>query len=93
MKIVRGPLGNALSVFEDLVIAHHAHHPDQVHRVDVVYGLTLRVIAPDGMVSAQRQNVGNAENGGAQDISLQTQAVAIAAGELHNRLQAGLLAA
>jgi hypothetical protein len=51
--------------------------------------LGRRVVAGSGMIAGHHQDVRNAERGGAEQVGLQRDAVAVPAGHLHDRLKPG----
>ena len=59
-------------------------------RIEIEHGLGVGLVAGAGIVAAQRQQIVHAGGGGAEQIALQGDAVAVAAGELQHRLDAGL---
>ena len=56
----------------------------------IEHGLRVRLVAGAGVVAADHQQVADAGGGGADKIALQSDAVAVAAGDLQDRLQPGL---
>ncbi len=68
------------------LIAHRPRRPQQLHGVEVEHAARFGMIAELLMIAGQEQHVGDAERGGAEQIGLQRQAVAIAALQLHHRL-------
>ena len=49
------------------------------------------MVAQLGVVAGEAENVVNAQHGGAQQVGLQRNAVAVAAGQLENGVQCGVL--
>ncbi len=88
---IRGDFGDGLAVFEDGTVAHHPHHPRQVERIDVVDCLGMGMVAHDHVIPAERQHRVDAKRCRADQVRLQRQPVAVAAGELEHRLQSRLL--
>ena len=63
---------------------------DQRARVDVEYGLGVRLIAGLWVVARQHQDVVNTERGCPHQFALERNAVLVAAGDLQDRLDAGV---
>ncbi len=70
------------------LVAHRSQHREQGNAVEVEYRSRLRMIAGLDAVSCQTKNIGDAEGRGAQDVALNGDAVAVAAGYLHDRAMA-----
>ena len=62
----------------------------RAREVDVEYRLGIGLIAGFGVVAREHQDVTDAERGGAHQLALQRDAVLVAAGDLQNRLDAGV---
>ncbi len=73
------------------LVAHVLVHLDQVDGVEVVHALGLGVVAEAHVVAGEAEDVLDAEHRGAEDVGLHGQAVTVAAGHLHDRLEAVLL--
>ena len=71
-------------------IAQAARGLQQRARVEIEHRLGVGLIAGARIVAAQHQQIAHAAGGGAQQIALQGDAVAVAAGELQHRLDAVL---
>ena len=57
---------------------------EQRHGVQIEHRLGLGMVAQLGVVAGQAQNVVDAQHGGAQQVGLQRDAVAVAAGQLED---------
>ena len=71
------------------LVAHGAGGPDQLHAVQVVDRLGLRVVAEPRVVAGQQQHVRDAQGGRRDQVRLQRDPVAVPAGQLHHRLHPG----
>jgi hypothetical protein len=60
-----------------------------LHAVEVVHRARLRVFAQRGVIAGQQQHVGHPEGRRAEQVGLQGHPVAVAAGQLHHRLEPG----
>src|SRR5215831_12697635 len=70
------------------LVAHGAGGPDELDAVQVEHGLGVRVVAEPRVVAGHQDHVGDAQGGGGQQVRLERDAVAVAAGDLHDRLDA-----
>jgi hypothetical protein len=70
------------------LVAHGAGGPHELDAVQVEHGLGVRVIAEPRVVAGHQDHVGDAEGGGGQQVGLERDAVAVAAGDLHDRFDA-----
>src|SRR5439155_24505707 len=59
---------------------------EQGSRIEVENGLRIRLVPERRVVAAQRENVAYAEGGGAEELRLQRNAVAVATGDLQDGL-------
>ena len=67
---------------------HRVGRREQAAAIEIEDRLGLRLVAELGIVAAQHQNVADAQGHGAEEIALQRDAVAVAAGHLQDRLDA-----
>ena len=70
------------------LVAHALGHGEQRGGVVVEDGLRIRLVAGRRIVAAQHQEAGQAQRQRSKQIGLQGQAVPVAAGHLHDRLDA-----
>jgi hypothetical protein len=70
--------------------AHRLRHGEQALAVEVVHRLRLGLVADLGVVAAEDEDVVDAERRRAEDVALQREPVAVAAGHLEDRLDAAL---
>ena len=63
---------------------------DQRAGIEIEHRLGVGLVAGGRIVAAQHQEIADAERGGAEQVALQRQAVAVAAGQLEHRLDAVL---
>ena len=73
---------------EHALVAQVARHRGQGRRIDVEHRLGVGLVAGLGVVAGEAQQVAHAAGGGAHQLALQRDAVAVAAGELEDRLDA-----
>ena len=64
---------------------------DQRAGIEIEHGLGVRLIARGRIVAAQHQKIAQAERRRAEQVALQREAIAVAAGELQHRLDAAAL--
>ncbi|OGA13231.1 MAG: hypothetical protein A3D95_05000 [Betaproteobacteria bacterium RIFCSPHIGHO2_12_FULL_69_13] len=64
-------------------------HFQETAGVEVVHRLRVRLVSGHRLVAAEHQHVADAERRGAQQVALQRDAVAVAAGHLQDRLDPG----
>ena len=87
--IISGGRLPTLAARQDLAaVAQPGRERDQVARLQIEHRLCIRLIALGRIVAAQHQKVAHAERHRAQKVALQRDAIAIAAGELQDRLDA-----
>src|SRR5690242_4932479 len=70
------------------LVAHGAGGPHELDAVQVEHGLGVRVVAEPRVVAGHQDHVEDAEGGGGQQVGLERDPVAVAAGDLHDRLDA-----
>ena len=70
-------------------VAHAAGDAQQRDRIEVEHRLGLRVVALADVVAGQAEDIAHAQGGRAQDVALQRDAIAVAAGDLADRREAG----
>ncbi len=70
------------------LVAQTARGFQEHARVDIEHRLGVGLVAGARIVAAQHQEVADAERRGAQQVALQRDAVAVAASDLHDRLDA-----
>ncbi len=80
-------LANLIATSELTLVPHILDHTNQLSRVDVEHLPSGRVVAETLMVAGEAKNVFHAQNIRAEDISLDSKAVAVSAGHLYHRLQ------
>jgi hypothetical protein len=68
--------------------AHLLCGREQGRRIQVENGLRIRLVPELRVVAAQRENIAYAERGGAEELGLQRDAVAVATGDLQNGFDA-----
>ena len=83
-------VGGAVELVARPVVAlvHLLAALDQVDRIEVEDALGLLVVAHHGMVAGEAEDVGDAQESRRQQVGLQTQAVAVAAGGLEDGVAA-----
>jgi hypothetical protein len=72
-------------------VGHRAGQRDELGAVEVEDALGLGLVAGGHVIAGQGHEVHDAVQRGAGDLGLQGQAIAVAADELHDRLDAALL--
>jgi hypothetical protein len=82
--IRKAPLDGILAVIEGLDLLQ------ETHRLQLIDGAGLGLVATAHRISRQTQHVANPEGMGSQQIGLKGQAVAITAGQLQHRLKANV---
>ena len=70
------------------IVAHRRRGGDEAAAVEIPNRLGVGLIAAGDVVAVQAQDIGDAERRGAQQIGLQRQSIAVAHGELKDRLDA-----
>jgi hypothetical protein len=68
-----------------MLVAHGARGLEQAHRVQVEYRLRLGMIPRLHAIAGQAQDVANTHGGAAENVTLDGDAVLVAAGDLHDR--------
>jgi len=68
-----------------MIIAQRARDTKQRHAVEIEDRLGLRMIAGLHAIACQAQHVAHAHGGPAEDVSLDRDAILVAAGDLHDR--------
>src|ERR1039458_6351326 len=67
------------------------HDVDQADGVDIKYRRGVRIVAQFGRVSGEAKDVAKADGGGAEQVRLNTEKVAVAAGVVEDGLDVGEL--
>ena len=73
---------------QPMLRAHPVRHREQARGIEIENRFGVRLIARLRIVPAQREHVPDAERRGAEQLALQRDPVAVAAGELQDRLDA-----
>ncbi len=71
---------------QQALVAHGAGGLDEADAVEVEHGLGAGVVAEPGVVAGHQQHVRDAQRARRDQVRLQREPVAVAAGELHDRL-------
>ena len=71
------------------VVADRARRFGERARIEIEHRLGVALIAGGRIITAQQQQVAHPERGGAHQLALERDAVAVAAGELEDRLDPG----
>src|SRR5216683_778662 len=69
-------------------ITHRPSRPHELNAVDIEHWLGFGVVAESRVIAGHQQYVGDPQGGRRQQVGLKRDAVAVAAGELHDRLDA-----
>jgi hypothetical protein len=72
-------------LWKAMLVAQHAADFEQRHRIQVEHRLGLRMIARLYAIAGQAQHVAHPHRRAAQDVALDRDPVAVAAGDLHHR--------
>ena len=83
-----GRAGHRGAVGQPPLVADHPRGLGERARIEIEHRLGLRLVAGVRVVAAQQQEIADAHRGGAHEIALERDAVAVAAGELKDRLNA-----
>ena len=75
---------------QDVLVAHGAQGPQQLHAVQVEHRLGARVVAELRVITGHDQDVPDAQSRRAEQVGLQRDAVTVPAGHLHDRLEPGV---
>ena len=78
-------VGDLAAAQEPMLVAQRARDLEQRHAVEIEHRLRLRMVARLHAVAGQAQHVAHAHRGAAEDVALDRDAVAVAAGDLHDR--------
>src|SRR5215831_3505853 len=70
------------------LVAHGPGGPHELDAVEVEHRLGAGMVAEPRVVAGHQHHVGDAEGGGGQQIGLERDAVAVTAGDLHDRFDA-----
>jgi hypothetical protein len=70
------------------LVAHGAGGPHELDAVEVEHRLGVGVVAEPRVIAGHQEQIADAQRGGGQQIGLQRDAVAVAAGDLHDRFDA-----
>ena len=73
-----------------MLVAHGDGHLHQADPVEILHVHGVRMVPVLRVIAAHEQEVGKAERGGAEQIGLQRDAIAIAPGDLDDRFDAGI---
>ncbi len=82
--------GDRGAVGQPPVVADHPRGLGERARIEIEHRLGVRLVASLGIVAAQQQQIADAEGGCTHQVALERNAVTVAAGELEDRLDAGL---
>ncbi len=85
-----GPGGERPAGQQAAFVTHRPGGPQELHAVQVEHRVGVRVITEFRVVAGHQQHVRDAHGGGGEQVGLERQPVAVAAGELHDRLDSRL---
>ena len=72
---------------QDVLVAHGAQGPQQLHAIQVEHRPSARMVAELRVITGHDQDVPDPERGRPEQVGLQRDAITVPAGHLHDRLE------